>query len=115
MKAKKASQSGKFFYITTTLPYVNSDPHIGFAMEIIRADIVARAKKLQGFEVFFNTGTDEHGAKIYENALARNISPQEYVDEYAEKFKGHGKLLNLATNEEGIIFHFIRTTDTYHK
>ena len=48
----------KNFYITTTLPYVNSDPHIGFAMEIVRADVITRTKKLQGFEVFFNTGTD---------------------------------------------------------
>ena len=51
------------FYITTTLPYVNSDPHIGFAMEIIRADVIARFKKLQGYEVFFNTGTDEHKSR----------------------------------------------------
>jgi len=59
----------KPFYITTTLPYVNADPHIGFAMEIIRADVVARAKKLQGYDVFFNTGTDEHGQRLWENAV----------------------------------------------
>lgn len=105
----------KTFYITTTLPYVNSLPHIGFAMEIIRADIIARSKCLQGFEVFFNTGTDEHGIKIYENALKEGKTPQEYVDFFAEKFRGLGSLLNLATNIPGINFHFIRTTDTYHK
>ncbi len=55
----------KPFYITTTLPYVNADPHVGFAMELIRADVIARAKKLEGYEVFFNTGTDEHGSKLY--------------------------------------------------
>ena len=59
----------KSFYITTTLPYVNAEPHIGFAMEIIHADIIARYKKIQGFDVFFNTGTDEHGLKIYQVAL----------------------------------------------
>ena len=51
-------------YITTTLPYVNADPHVGFAMEIIRADALARHHRLSGRPVFFNTGTDEHGAKI---------------------------------------------------
>ena len=56
------------FYITTTLPYVNAEPHVGFAMEIVRADIIARYKKLAGFDVFFNTGTDEHGIKIYRGA-----------------------------------------------
>ena len=59
----------KSFYITTTLPYVNAEPHIGFAMELVHADIVARWKKSQGYEVFFNTGTDEHGMKIYQKAF----------------------------------------------
>jgi len=67
----------KTFYITTTLPYVNSNPHIGHALEFIRADVIARAKTLQGFEVFFNTGTDEHGQKIYQNALETGKTPQE--------------------------------------
>ncbi len=53
----------KLFIITTTLPYVNADPHVGFAMEAIRADVIARHKALMGYEVFFNTGTDEHGQK----------------------------------------------------
>ena len=52
------------FYITTTLPYVNADPHLGHALELIRADVVARYKKMLGFNVFFNRGTDEHGIKI---------------------------------------------------
>ena len=53
------------FYITTTLPYVNAEPHVGFAMEIIEADVLARFKRSQGKEVFFNTGTDEHGLKLF--------------------------------------------------
>lgn len=99
----------KTFYITTTLPYVNSDPHVGFAMEIIRADVIARFKKLQGFEIFFNTGTDEHGAKIYGKAVEAGKSPQEYVNEWAEKFRGLINLLQISPD-----VHFIRTTDEHH-
>lgn len=100
----------KAFYITTTLPYVNSEPHIGFAMEIIQADIIARAKRLQGFDVFFNTGTDEHGQKIYQKALAEGKDPQSYTDEFAEKFRNLKEILNLSSD-----LHFIRTTDENHK
>jgi methionyl-tRNA synthetase len=98
----------KKFYITTTLPYVNSDPHIGFAMEIIRADVIARYKRSMGYNVFFNTGTDEHGAKIYENAVKQGIDVQVYVDGYAEKFRDLTKVLNIQD------VHFIRTTDEKH-
>ncbi len=100
----------KSFYITTTLPYVNSDPHIGFAMEIIRADIIARAKKLQGFEVFFNTGTDEHGQKILKGAEKENEEIKKYVDKYAERFRGLIDLLQISND-----IHFIRTTDVDHQ
>ena len=100
----------KSFYITTTLPYVNADPHIGFAMEIIQADVIARSKKLQGFEVFFNTGTDEHGQKIFQKANEAGKDAQEYVDLYAEKFKDLKELLNLSED-----LHFVRTTDKHHK
>ena len=100
----------KSFYITTTLPYVNAEPHIGFAMEIIQADIVARYKKLSGFEVFFNTGTDEHGQKVYKAALEEQKEPQEYADELAEKFRNLKPLLGLSED-----LHFIRTTDSNHK
>ena len=62
----------KPFYITTTLPYVNADPHVGFAAEIIRADAVARYRKLVGQEIFFNTGTDEHGQKVWTEAGKQN-------------------------------------------
>ncbi len=99
----------KSFYITTTLPYVNSDPHIGFAMEIIRADVVARAKLIQGYEVFFNTGTDEHGAKIFAAAVAEGKDVKEYVDGYEAKFRGLDELLGILDD-----VHFIRTTDPHH-
>ncbi len=101
-------EENKKFYITTTLPYVNSDPHVGFAMEIIRADVIARYKRSLGFDVFFNTGTDEHGAKIHENAVKQGTDVQVYVDGYAEKFKELTKVLNIED------VHFIRTTDEKH-
>lgn len=100
----------KNFYITTTLPYVNAEPHVGFALEIIRADVIARAKKLQGYDVFFNTGTDEHGVKVHRNALAVGIDPQKYVDDLSLKFK---ELIPLLGISPGI--HFTRTTDPAHK
>lgn len=99
----------KPFYITTTLPYVNADPHIGFATELIRADIMARAKELQGFDVFFNTGTDEHGQKIWQKAQESGEEVQKYVDSHAASFK---ELISLLGIKEDI--HFIRTTDPKH-
>ncbi|HTK03742.1 MAG TPA: methionine--tRNA ligase [Alphaproteobacteria bacterium] len=98
----------KKFYITTTAPYVNSDPHLGFALEIIQADVIARYHKLIGDEVFFNTGTDEHGKKIYEKAVEAGKDPQEYVDEYAAKFDNLKKALNLSYNS------FWRATNPKH-
>ena len=97
------------FYITTTLPYVNSDPHIGFAMEIVRADVLARMNRLLGKEVWFNTGTDEHGQKIYQKATEKGISPKEYCDNLAERFKQLKTDLDLSWDS------FIRTTDERHK
>ena len=98
------------FYITTTLPYVNAELHMGHALEFIRADAIARYKKLQGFEVFFNSGTDEHGMKIYEKAQAEGKSAQEFVDESFLKFKASVKIFGM--DEE--ILHFVRTTDEHH-
>ena len=97
------------FYITTTLPYVNADPHIGFALEIIQADVIARYHKSLGEEVFFNTGVDEHGLKIYRKALEEKLDPQEYCDIYAKKFDDLKRSLNLSYNN------FIRTTDKHHE
>lgn len=101
---------GKPFYITTTLPYVNADPHIGFALEIVQADILARYRALLGDEVFFNTGTDEHGVKIFRKAEEAGKETQAYVDEYAAKFRALKEKLNLFPE-----LHFIRTTDASHK
>ncbi|MHB1163328.1 MAG: methionine--tRNA ligase [Minisyncoccota bacterium] len=95
-------------YLTTTLPYVNADPHIGFALEIIQADALARTWRAQGDDVFFSTGTDEHGQKILEAAQKAGQEPQAYVDHYAEEFKKLGMALNLSTDA------FIRTTNPEH-
>jgi methionyl-tRNA synthetase len=99
----------KPYYLTTTLPYVNADPHIGFALEMVQADILVRYRLLQGDEVFFTTGTDEHGQKIFEAAEKAGKAPQEYVDEYAAKFRSLKEKLELSSD-----LHFIRTTDARH-
>lgn len=96
------------YSITTTLPYVNADPHIGFALEIVQADMLARYYASRGFTVVFNTGTDEHGQKIYQKALELGKDPKAYCDEYAAKFDGLKSALNLSYT------HFIRTTDEHH-
>ena len=99
----------KTLYLTTTLPYVNAEPHIGFALEIVQADIYARYRALCGDEVFFNTGTNEHGLKIYRKAQEEGKDPQAYVDEYAAKFRMLKDKLDLSFD-----LHFIRTTDPSH-
>jgi len=97
------------FYLTTTLPYVNAPLHMGHALEFVRADTIARYKKLQGFDVYFNTGTDEHGMKIYEKANDGGISPQEFVDCGFSVFKDQIKMFGVLSD-----IHFIRTTDEKH-
>lgn len=99
----------KPFYITTTLPYVNADPHIGFALEMVQADAIARYQKLFGKEVFFNTGTDEHGVKIYRNAEKEGIPVMAYVDRHAARFQELMKTLNIWDGHT-----FIRTTNEQH-
>ena len=99
----------KSFYLTTTLPYVNDKPHIGFGLEIVQADALARYWRLMGHEVFFNTGTDEHGQKIAQKANEKKQSRQDYVDHFAEQFEQLKSGLNLSYNA------FIRTTNTDHK
>lgn len=96
------------FYITTTLPYVNADPHVGFAREIIEADVLARFHRGRGDEVFFNTGTDEHGLKIFRKAEELGIDVQKYCDEKIENYKKLKGILNLSFDN------FIRTTDEHH-
>lgn len=97
------------YYLTTTLPYVNADPHIGFALEIIQADVLCRYQRLLGKKVIFNTGTDEHGLKIWRKAEEAGITAQAYCDEYAARFGALKDALNLSYT------HFIRTTNSEHK
>ncbi len=96
------------FYITTTLPYVNADPHIGFVLELVQADAIARFARMQGQEVIFNTGTDEHGQKIYQKAIEAGVSAQEYCDDYAARFRKLGDTFHITNT------HFTRTTDPAH-
>jgi methionyl-tRNA synthetase len=93
------------YYITTTIPYANAPPHIGFALEIIQADVLARWQRLQGKSVWFLTGTDEHGTKNYQTAKKLKIPTQNFVDDNSSSFKKLTKVLNI-TND-----YFIRTTD----
>ena len=96
------------FYITTTAPYVNADPHIGFALEIIQADVVARYHKLLGENTLFGFGTDEHGLKIFRKAKENNLSPQEYCDKSVVRWNEMKSKFNLSYTN------FIRTTDPKH-
>ncbi len=96
------------FYLTTTLPYVNAKPHLGFAWEVVTADIITRYHRLLGETAFFNTGTDEHGQKIYQKAQELGMSPQEYVDQMSAHFA------NLKTSLELSYTHFARTTNAHH-
>ncbi len=100
--------NSKPFYLTTTLPYVNADPHIGFALELVQSDVIVRYRRLIGQEVFFNTGTDEHGQKIFTAAEKNGEDVQKYVDHYAGEFKKLSELLNISYDN------FIRTTDEVH-
>lgn len=98
------------FYLTTTLPYVNAPLHMGHALEFVRADVVARYKKLLGYDVYFNTGTDEHGMKIYEKALEAGMEPRKFVDAGFETFKEQIKMFGVSED-----VHFTRTTDKNHE
>lgn len=101
----------KYFYLTTTLPYVNAPLHMGHALEFVRADTIARYKRLQGFDVYFNTGTDEHGMKIYDKAKENNVSPNDFVDQGFTVFREQLKMFGVDES----IMHFIRTTDKKHE
>ncbi|HLC31176.1 MAG TPA: methionine--tRNA ligase [Candidatus Nanoarchaeia archaeon] len=99
----------KTYYITTAIDYVNGEPHIGHAYQKIIADALSRWHRLQGKEVFFLTGTDEHGKKIADTAKKANKGPKEFVDSIVPKFKEAWKALNINYDR------FIRTTDEDHK
>ena len=102
------SEKGKF-YITTAIAYTSRKPHIGNSYEIVLTDAIARYKRLQGYDVFMLTGTDEHGQKIEEYAKAAGVTPKEYVDKVAGEIRGICDLLNTSYDK------FIRTTDDYHE
>ncbi len=97
------------YYVTTSIPYVNAPPHIGFALELIMADVLARSARAQGKPVIFSTGTDEHGGKIEEKAAEKGVSPKEYADSISQLFRDLGKTLNISNDR------FVRTTDPGHE
>lgn len=96
------------FYVTTSIPYVNGDPHIGFAMELLQADVLARYHRQKGDDTLFVTGTDEHGGKVAQKAEELGKTPQEFSDEISQKFRDLATLLNVSNDR------FIRTTDRGH-
>ncbi|MGK2739788.1 methionine--tRNA ligase [Tepidicaulis sp. LMO-SS28] len=98
----------KAFYITTAISYPNGPPHIGHAYELITTDILARFKRLDGQDVYFLTGVDDHGQKMVQTAKERGVTPQELADENAPKFKAMGAVYNI-TNDD-----FIRTSEPRH-
>jgi methionyl-tRNA synthetase len=97
------------YYVTTSIPYVNAKPHIGFAMELLYADVLARAARARGDEVIYSTGTDEHGGKIAEKAQAEGKTTTEYVNQISTKYVQLTKVLEVSNNR------FIRTTDKGHE
>ncbi|MCM8760398.1 MAG: class I tRNA ligase family protein, partial [Candidatus Omnitrophica bacterium] len=96
-------------YITTPIYYINAEPHIGHAYTTISADTLARFYRMAGYDVFFLTGTDEHGQKIYESAKTQNITIKEFVDKNSEIYRKLWKTLNISYTR------FIRTTEPDHK
>ena len=99
----------KPYYISTAIAYTSAKPHIGNTYEIVLADAIARYKRQAGYEVYFQTGTDEHGQKIQEKAEAAGVTPQEYVDNVAGEIKRIWDLMNTTYDR------FVRTTDPEHK
>ena len=97
------------YYITTAIAYTSRKPHIGNSYEIVLTDAIARFKRLQGYDVFFCTGTDEHGQKIEEQAKSEGITPKQHVDKIA------GQIREICDNLNTTYDHFIRTTDDYHE
>jgi methionyl-tRNA synthetase len=97
------------YYVTTSIAYVNAAPHIGYAMELLQADVLARAARQRGDEVIFCTGTDEHGSKVAEKAKEAGKAPQAFADEVSKHFVELTKLLTISNDR------FIRTTDPNHE
>ena len=99
----------KKFFVTTAIAYTSSKPHIGNTYEAVLTDCIARFKRLEGYDVLFQTGTDEHGQKIEEKAKLANKTPKEYVDGVASQIKDIWDLMNVSYDS------FVRTTDEYHE
>lgn len=97
------------YFITTSIPYVNGEPHIGHGMELLQADVLARVARQQNKPVIFSTGSDEHGGKIEEKAIEQGISPKEYADKMSAAFRDLAGLANISNDR------FIRTTDAGHE
>ena len=97
------------YYVTTSIPYVNGEPHLGHAMEFVMADVLARYARQQGKTVLFSTGTDEHGGKIAEKAAEVKLEPEELAEKMSKKFRDLAKALNISNDR------FIRTTDKAHE
>jgi len=97
------------YFITTAIPYVNAEPHIGTTFDFLYADVLARAARAQGKPVIFSTGTDEHGGKIAQKAAENKLTPKQFTDKISEQFKDLLKLLNISNDR------FIRTTDPGHE
>lgn len=108
MEEKKLSETNKTFYITTPIYYPSGKFHIGTAYTTIAADAMARYKRLRGYDVFFQTGLDEHGQKIQEKATEEGMEPQAYVNEIAQNAKDLWKTMDITYDE------FYRTTDKRH-
>ncbi len=97
------------YYVTTSIPYVNGEPHLGHAMEFVMADVLARRARQQGDTVIFSTGTDEHGGKIAEKATELGLEPKALADQMSDRFRQLAQRLNISNDR------FIRTTDTSHE
>lgn len=97
------------YYITTPIYYVNDVPHIGHAYTSVASDVIARFMRLQGFDVIFLTGTDEHGQKVEKAAINKNIDPQKFTDQTSESFRHLMNVMNISNDD------FIRTTESRHK
>ncbi len=97
------------YFVTTAIPYVNAEPHIGTTLDFLYADVLARAARQQGTPTLFSTGTDEHGGKIAEKAAENKLTPQVFVDQMSQRFRDLTTLLNISNDR------FIRTTDKGHE
>ena len=98
----------KTYYLTTPIYYPSGNPHIGHCYTTVACDTIARFKRMQGYDVMFLTGTDEHGQKIELKAAEKGVTPKEYVDEIVANFKRLWETMHISYDR------FIRTTDDYH-